>query len=91
MKNEMKNRILNQLKLVENVLYCEHNDKSACNECKKKIRGDVTGIHGDVTGIYGNVTGIRGDVSGIRGNVSGIRGDVNEFVEVLKEKQEGGR
>jgi hypothetical protein len=70
MQTKMKERVKKQLSLRENILYCSHDSKKVCEDCKKKITGDASGI--------------TGDVSGIRGNVSGITGDASEIMKVLK-------
>ena len=51
MEKVMEERIKNQLSLVEYKLFCSHNKEKACEECLKKIKGDVSGIRGNVSGI----------------------------------------
>lgn len=77
MENDMKKRVLEQLRIVRRILHCKHAQNEVCIECKAKIKGDVSGIWGDMSGI-------KGDVSGIEGNVSGIEGNVIELIEVLR-------
>jgi hypothetical protein len=55
MEKEMKKRIQTQLKKKERKLFCEHNNKEVCEDCKKKIEGDVSELYGDVSRIKGDV------------------------------------
>ena len=72
-----KAKIIKQLKLEKDKLYCNHNKDKVCKSCLSNISGNVTGISGNVSGISGNVTRILGDVSGISGDVTRILGDVS--------------
>jgi hypothetical protein len=59
MNNDMEKRIKQQLSLKnKGILYCSHNDKEVCKDCRKNITGSVSGIIGDVSGIRGDVTDI---------------------------------
>ena len=94
MIDEMKQRILMQLRLRKTVLFCGHTSEGICDACRQNItgtvsdiQGDVSDIRGDVSYIWGDVSYIRGNVSDIRGNVSDISGTVSDIIAVLKEKQ----
>lgn len=82
-----------ELTRIKNKFYCKHSINDICEECRKKVRGDVSGISGNVSGISGNVTGISGDVSGISGNVDDCeltaedRKKGVDIQELVKEKE----
>ncbi len=88
MDEEIKKKIISQLKLRVNKLFCGHNKECVCDNCKKKISGDVSGISGDVSGISGDVSGIRGNASEISGDVSGIRGNASDIRKILEKAKE---
>ena len=48
---DKKELIKKQLKLKNNIIYCEHDKTKPCSKCMKGIYGDVLGISGDVKDI----------------------------------------
>ena len=60
-----KAKIIKQLKLEKDKLYCNHNKDKVCKSCLSNISGNVTGISGNVTRISGDVSGILGDAKDI--------------------------
>ncbi|MEM3858374.1 MAG: hypothetical protein QW478_03085 [Candidatus Micrarchaeaceae archaeon] len=89
---KQKARILKNLSLKRNFMYCKHDSQKPCPECMKRIketfdiygnisgiRGNASEIEGDVSNIKGDVSRIEGDVSNIKGNVSNISGDVSNI------------
>ena len=98
MIERMKKKILSQLALMENRLYCGHNIETACAECLKKIsnyqglRGNCSGLRGNCIGLSGDCSGLSGDCSGLSGNCTGLRGNCSEIKELLlTTKKEAGK
>ena len=73
MEEEMKLKVLDQLKLVEseNKLFCNHDLEKACEKCLSKIS---------------NYEQLSGNCSGLRGNCLGLSGDCSEIKRILKKR-----
>jgi len=47
MNKIMEDKIKEQLRYVKiGMLFCEHNLENACNDCRKNITGNISGIEG---------------------------------------------
>jgi len=58
--------IRKQLSVRKRKLYCSHDADKPCDDCRKRISGNVSNISGNVGGIYGNVSGITATAEEIR-------------------------
>jgi hypothetical protein len=60
MDKKMVDRINKQLRFVEQgKLFCSHNAESACDDCRKKLTGNISGLTGDLTKIEGKAEDIK--------------------------------